>query len=65
MDFYYDRERELYLVVYVEGRKEEMKDVREVVEKRVENTHYLNYLNRRAKDLDLRFYPKAILSPDA
>lgn len=65
VDFYYDRERELYLVVYVEGRKEEMKDVREVVEKRVENTHYLNYLNRRAKDLDLRFYPKAILSPDA
>lgn len=65
VDFYYDRERELYLVVYVEGRKEEMKDVREVVEKRVENMRYLNYLNRRAKDLDLRFYPKAILSPDA
>ena len=62
VDFYYDREQELYLVVYVEGRKEEMKDVREVVKKQVETMRYLDYLNKLSKDQDLRFYPEAVPS---
>ena len=59
VNFYYDQKAELYLVVYVEGRKDQMKDVRPLVVEQVENRRYLDYLNQLSKAEDLRFYPRA------
>ena len=53
--FYYDASREIYAVVYLEGRKDAYKDVKKAVQNKVQEQQYLEYLNALAKKYDLRF----------
>ncbi len=61
--FYYDEDSELYSVVLIEGRKDREEDVQEALRAACEEERYRQYLNRLAKDQDLRIDSDAIMEP--